>query len=164
VRRGVTVGCGGGSYCRDNPVTRAQMAVFLLKAKHAQGYVPPPCSGTFSDVSCPSNFADWIERLAGEGITGGCGGGRYCPDAPVTRAQMAVFLLKTEHGSAYVPPPCAGEFGDVACPSTFADWIERLAVEGVTGGCGSGNYCPQTASTRGQMAVFLAKALGSQWP
>ncbi len=160
VRRGVTVGCGGGSYCRDDPVTRAQMAVFLLKAKHPPGYVPPPCTGVFSDVPCPSDLAGWIEQLAAEGITGGCGGGHYCPGAAVTRQQMAVFLLKTEHGSSYTPPACSGAFSDVACPSLFADWIEQLAAEEVTGGCGGGNYCPQSASTRGQMAVFLAKALG----
>ena len=164
VRRGVTVGCGGGNYCRDNPVTRAQMAVFLMKAKHAPGYVPPPCTGVFSDVACPSPFADWIEQLAAEGITGGCGGGDYCPASPVTRQQMAVFLLKTEHGSAYTPPVCTGAFSDVTCPSLFADWIEQLAAEDMTGGCGGGNYCPLSASTRGQMAVFLAKALGLQWP
>ena len=35
------------------------------------------------------------EQLASEGITGGCGTGIYCPDADVTRAQMAVFLVKT---------------------------------------------------------------------
>jgi hypothetical protein len=50
----------------------------------------------------------------------------------------------------------------VACPSLFADWIERLAAEGVTGGCGGGNFCPATASTRGQMAVFLTKTFQLQ--
>ena len=55
---------------------------------------------------------------------------------------MAVFLLKAKHGSSYVPPPCNGEFADVTCPSTFADWIEQLAAESITGGCGGGNYCP----------------------
>ena len=37
--------------------------------------------------------------LAAEGITGGCGGGYYCPGNPVTRDQMAVFLLRAKHGS-----------------------------------------------------------------
>jgi hypothetical protein len=70
---------------------------------------------------------------------------------------MAVFLLKAEHGPSYTPPPCSGDFGDVQCPSTFADWIEQLAAEGITGGCGNGNYCPLNPNTRGQMAVFLVK-------
>jgi hypothetical protein len=71
------------------------MSAFLLKAKYGSGYVPPACAGVFSDVACPSQFAAWIERLAAEGITAGCGGGKYCPADPNTRGQMAVFLTKT---------------------------------------------------------------------
>ena len=70
---------------------------------------------------------------------------------------MAAFLLKAKHGPNYVPPACAGTFGDVTCPSPFADWIERLASEQITGGCGGGNYCPLNNVTRGQMATFVAK-------
>jgi hypothetical protein len=155
---GVTGGCGGGNYCPGNNVTRAQMAVFLLKAKYGPWWVPPPATGTvFLDVPLNGFAAAWIEELFHEGITGGCGGGNYCPNNPVTRQQMAVFLLKTEHGSSYVPPACTGIFGDVACPSTFANWIEQLFHENITSGCGGGNYCPASNVTRGQMAVFIVK-------
>jgi len=159
---GITTGCGGGNYCPGNSVTRAQMAVFLLKSEHGSRYVPPPCTGIFPDVACPSQFADWIERLSAEGITSGCGSGNYCPDAAVTRQQMAVFLLKTKNGSAYVPNACTGLFGDVACPSLFADWIEDLYNQQITGGCQVSPllYCPTNANTRGQMAVFLVKTFG----
>ena len=158
VANGITAGVGGGLYGVAQSTLRQQMAVFLLKSKFGVCYVPPPCTGIFPDVPCSSNFAPWIEALAAEGITGGCGGGNYCPGNPVRRDQMAVFLLKAEHGSSYVPPPCTGVFLDVPCPSTFADWIEQLAAENITGGCGGGNYCPLTAVTRGQMAAFLVKA------
>jgi hypothetical protein len=136
------------------------MAVFLLKARHNKGYsVPPPCTGVFADVPCPSAFADWIEELAAEGITGGCGGGNYCPSAAVTRQQMAVFLLKALEGSGFVPPPCSGVFTDVPCPGLFADWVEQIYASGITGGCSANplKYCPGSAVTRGQMAVFLTK-------
>ena len=160
-RRGVTAGCTGGNYCVDNPVTRAQMAVFLIKAKYNLSLVPPPATGTlFADVPAGSFAADWIEQLANEGITGGCGGGNYCPDDPVTREQMAVFLLKSKHGALYVPPPATGVFADVPAGRPFAPWIEQLAAEGITGGCGGGNYCPNNPVTRGQMAVFLSKTFG----
>ncbi|HYX20245.1 MAG TPA: S-layer homology domain-containing protein [Thermoanaerobaculia bacterium] len=162
VSNGITVGVGGGNYGVNAPTLRQQMAVFILKAKHGLCYTPPPCIGMFGDVPCSSNFAPWIEAMANEGITGGCGGGNFCPTNPVRRDQMAVFLLKGEHGSSYVPPACQGIFGDVACPSTFADWIEQLSAEGITGGCGGGNYCPASASTRGQMAVFLTKTFHLQ--
>jgi hypothetical protein len=157
VSNAITAGVGGGFYGVDAPTLRQQMAVFLLKGKHGICYTPPPCSGTFADVPCPSTFANWIEALAAEGITGGCGGGNYCPQSPVRRDQMAVFLLKAEHGSSYLPPDCMGTFADVPCPSTFANWIEQLAAENITGGCGGGNYCPSSNNTRGQMAVFITK-------
>ncbi len=158
---GITGGCAGGGYCPDSSVTRAQMAVFLMKSKRGAQNQPPASTGTvFADVPANNPFSPWIEQLAGFRITGGCGGGDYCPNSPVTRAQMAVFLLKAEHGSAYTPPACSGIFGDVACPSQFADWIEQLAAEGITGGCGGGNYCPNNPVTRGQMAVFLVKTFG----
>ncbi len=159
-REGITAGCAAGSYCPDGAVTRAQMAVFLLKSEHGAAYVPPPCTGLFADVACASMFADWIEQLAAEGITAGCGGGDYCPASPVTRAQMAVFLLKAKYGAGYQPPECAGVFGDVACPGLFASWIEQLASEKITGGCGGGSYCPDDPNTRGQMSVFLVKTFG----
>jgi uncharacterized repeat protein (TIGR03803 family) len=144
-------------YCPNAFVRRDQMAVFLLKTEHGAAHVPPACQGVFPDVACPGLFADWIEELAAEGISAGCGGGNYCPLSPVTREQMAVFLLKTEHGPAHTPPACTGVFPDVPCPSLFAPWIEELAAEGVTGGCGGGDYCPSSPVTRAQMAAFLLK-------
>ncbi len=156
---GVTGGCGGTGYCPGNPALRKQMAVFLLKARYGAAYVPPPAVGIFADVPQPDLFAPWIEDLYSRGITGGCSAVplNYCPDNTVLRQQMAVFLLKTLDGSAYTPPVCAGIFGDVACPSTFANWIEELSNRAITVGCGGGNFCPAAPNTRGQMAVFLTK-------
>jgi len=162
VTNGVATGIGGANFGVDASTLRQQMAIYLLKAKNGVCYAPPPCTGVFADVPCPGQFADWIEALAAEGITGGCGGGNYCPSSPVRRDQMAVFLLKALKGAAYVPAACNGVFGDVPCPSLFADWIEQLAADGVTAGCGGGNYCPQNPNTAGQMAVFLTKTFGLQ--
>ena len=162
----VTGGCAGGGYCPGNPVTRAQMAVFLLKAKFGSAHIPPPCTGTvFTDVPCTGDpFDPWIEELAGLEITGGCGPDIYCPGNPVTRQQMAVFLLKAFEGSAYIPPNCAGIFDDVPCtPGTgFSDWIEELFNRSITGGCSMVPplYCPTDPNNRGQMAVFLVKTFG----
>ncbi len=161
VRSGVTAGCSGGNYCVDNAVTRAQMAVFMTKAKYRLSLVPAPASGTlFADVPPGSFAADFIEQIAKEGVTGGCGSGNYCPSNAVTRRQMAVFLLKSKHGALFVPPPATGVFTDVPAADTFAPWIEELAAEGITGGCGANTYCPDNPVTRGQMAVFLAKTFG----
>jgi hypothetical protein len=98
-REGITSGCSRNParYCPGTGVTRAQMAVFLLRAEHGAGYEPPAATGTmFTDVSATHPFAKWIEQLAREGITEGCSASpsRYCPDALVTRGQMAVFLVR----------------------------------------------------------------------
>ncbi len=63
-------------------------------------YVPPSCAGNvFADVTCSTPFDAWIEQYAADEITGGCGGGLYCPNSPVTRAQMAVFVEKAMRGT-----------------------------------------------------------------
>jgi len=159
---GITGGCSTVplNYCPDNTVTRAQMAVFLLKGMHGSSYTPPAVGAStgFTDVATDYWAAAWIKQLAAEGITGGCGAGVYCPDAKVTRAQMAVFLLKAKHGSAYTPPTATGVFTDVPVGYWADKWIEQLASEGITGGCGAGIYCPDADVTRAQMAVFLVKA------
>jgi len=165
-RNGVTAGCGGGNYCGIAPVTRAQMAVFLLKAEHGSAFVPPSCTGLFTDVPCPGAFAvDWIEQLSLEGITGGCGGTNFCPSNPVRRDQMAVFLLKASLGSDYTPPAATGTiFADVPVTAFAADWIENLYTRGVTGGCLTNplRYCPGNTNNRQQMAVFITKTFGLQ--
>jgi uncharacterized protein (DUF1800 family) len=161
IRDGITSGCGGGNYCPNSSVTRAQMAVFLLRAEHGSAYVPPAATGTvFADVHQGDFAADWIEQLYTEGITGGCLIGTppsYCPTSSVTRGQMAAFLLKIYHGTGYAPPAATGVFSDVPPSLQLAPWIEELARLYVTSGCGGTQYCPNNPVTRGQMAVFLAK-------
>ena len=156
---GITSGCGATTYCPDSTVTRAQMAVFLLKGMHGTSYTPPPVGGStgFTDVALGYWAAAWIKQLAAEGITSGCGIGTYCPEATVTRAQMAIFLLKAKHGSAYLPANASGVFTDVPVGYWADKWIEQLASEGITSGCGVGVYCPDVSATRAQMAVFLVK-------
>ena len=158
---GVTSGCSTSPlmYCPETVVTRAQMAVFLLRGEHGSAYVPPAVgSGTgFTDVPADYWAAAWIKQLAAEGITSGCGPSLYCPETSVTRDQMAVFLLRAEHGASYTPPPATGVFTDVPTTHWAAPWIEQLAAEGITGGCGVDTYCPSTPVTRAQMAVFLVR-------
>jgi hypothetical protein len=135
------------------------MAVFLLRGKYGSSYSPPAASGNmFNDVSSDYWAAAWIEQLAREGITQGCGNNYYCPEANVTRDQMAVFLLRAKYGGSYAPPVARGTmFVDVPASYWAAAWIEQLVTEGITAGCGSGNYCPALPVTRDQMAVFLVR-------
>ncbi len=155
---GITAGCGNGNYCPDDPISRGQMAVFLVTSL---GQLPVQCTGRFIDVPVGHLFCGFIEQLFEGGITGGCDliGGTFCPDEPVTRGQMAVFI---ESALGNPPNTCAGSrFTDitgVTVGATFCGFIERLAEDGITGGCTPTTFCPNDPVTRAQMAVFLVAA------
>ncbi|MEA3292471.1 MAG: S-layer homology domain-containing protein [Pseudomonadota bacterium] len=157
---GVTDGCGGDNYCPNGIVTRSQIAVLLVKALKGADFVPPAPTGLFNDVPSASPFAPWIEQLAAEGITEGCGNNNYCPDDTVTRAQMAVFIIKAIKGPGFVLPAATGLFIDVPSTSPYAPWVEQLATDGLTEGCGNSVFCPHEVMTRAQLAVFVARAFG----
>ena len=157
-RAGITSGCGNGNYCPSASVSRAQMAVFLERGINGSDFSPPPASGNiFLDVAANDYAAGFIEQLFVDGITAGCGSNNYCADDAVTRAEMAVFLLRAKYGAGYVPPTPVGVFSDVDLSYWAVSWIEQLAAEGITNGCGDGNYCPDDRVTRAQMAVFLVR-------
>ncbi len=155
---GITGGCAPQRFCPTDRVTRGQMAAFLTRALN----LTATSSIHFSDVPASHPFATHINKLATAGITGGCGGGRYCPSTSVTRGQMAAFLTRAFDLTA----TSSIHFSDVPSSHPFALAINRLATAGITGGCGGGRYCPSAAVTRGQMAAFLQRALGLApiWP
>jgi CSLREA domain-containing protein len=160
---GITGGCASTPliYCPESTVTRAQMAIFLLRGIHGSSYNPPAVGSStgFSDVPPSYWAAAWIKQLAAEGVTGGCGIGIYCPEGAVTRAQMAVFLLRSKHGASYNPPAVGSGTGFSDVPPSYwaAAWIKQLVAEGITTGCSVSNYCPEAPVTRAQMAVFLVR-------
>ena len=122
----------------------------------------PACTTPiFNDVPASNPFCRWIEELARRGVVGGCGGGNYCPTQPVTREQMAVFVLRTLD-PALSPPNCAPPnlYLDVPETSPFCRWIEELTNRAVVSGCGGGNYCPTGPVTREQMGVFISATFG----
>ena len=145
---------------------RSRTGILPRSRWRALSFSPPPATGTvFPDVPASNIYAPWIEELQRQGLTAGCGGGNYCPDAPVTRAQMAVFLLNTAYGPGYAPPPETGAvFDDVPIGSFAAAWIEDLVARGITAGCSAAPplYCPSSSITRGQMATFVVKAFNLQ--
>ena len=156
---GITTGCGILlQFCPEDPVTRAQMAIFLERGMNGWAYTPPAATGlVFWDVLTSTWAADWIENLYADGITTGCGGGKYCPGSNVTRAEMAKFLLLAKHGSTYTPPAVGTStgFADVSTSHWAAAWIKQLAAEGITTIPAGGNYLPESLVTRAEMAKFL---------
>jgi len=156
----ITRGCNppyNTLFCPDQTVTRGQMAAFLVRAL---GYADAPDAGFVDTVG--HIFENDINKLAAAGVTRGCnpaeGNTRYCPNDPVTRGQMAAFLVRafgySDIGSI--------SFVDIA-DSVFEQNILQLATAGVTRGCnpadGNTRYCPNDPVTRGQMAAFLHRAM-----
>lgn len=150
---GLTSGCDavGPRYCPAQPVTRAQMATFLVN-----GFgVPASPLDAFADDN-GSVHEPAINALAAAGITLGCDVAAYCPAGPVTRAQMAGFLARTMGLSI---PDGIDTFTDDD-GSLFEPAIEALAAAGLTSGCTAPElFCPSLPVTRAQMASFLARAL-----
>ncbi|HET8646140.1 MAG TPA: S-layer homology domain-containing protein, partial [Vicinamibacteria bacterium] len=115
---------------------------------------------SFTDVTAASGFYRFVETIFHRGVTGGCGTDIYCPASSTTREQMAPFVLVAKEGAGYNPPACGTPvFSDVPASSPFCKFIEELARRGVVTGCGGGLYCPQSAVTREQMAVFALRTL-----
>lgn len=151
---GITAGCNaeGDEYCPEDPVTRGQMATFLVRALD----LPTTPTDYFHDDT-GSAHEDAINALAAAGMTNGCDAASYCPDDPVSRAQMATFLAR----ALDLGPVGTDQFDDDD-GSTHESAINALAVAGVTSGCDAGvrSYCPGQNVNRAQMASFIARALG----
>jgi hypothetical protein len=156
VHHGITGGCTSTTYCPGSPTTREQVAVLLLVAREGRAYTPPACTTPiFTDVPASSPFCPWIEEIARRGVVNGCSGGMYCPAAPASREQMAVFVLLTKE-PGITPPACGSPiFADVPASSPFCRWIEELTRRSIVTGCGGGNYCPARPVTREEMGVFI---------
>jgi hypothetical protein len=156
----ITAGCGGGDYCPNTIVTRDQMAIFIVRMIFNGDNFPPASSVPyFNDVTPQSSYAfPWIQKLYELGITGGCGDGDYCPTTQVTRDQMAIFIVRGRYGATTQFTPALTQYFTDVPPTYFAyPWIERMAEDNITGGCGPGIYCPTSSVTRGSMAIFVMR-------
>ena len=150
--------CGEERFCPREDMKRWVMAVWLVRA--LDGQEPPAVEDPrFDDVNSDAWWLPHAERLAELGVTAGCKTEplRFCPDEPVTRAQMATLLVRAFN----LDPAQPAGFEDTH-DNTHADTIDALAAAGVTAGCTTDplNYCPRKPVTRAQMATFLARALG----
>ena len=168
VASGLTSGCGDSNFCPGMTTPRAQMAVLLLRAKFGSDYIPNLAIGLFDDLEPDYWAINWIEDLYVEGLTAGCALDplRYCPEESVTRAEMAIFLLRAKYGIDYLPPIAEGLFSDMEGFTWAVDWIEALYQEGITSGCSLEplRYCPEKPITRAELAVFLARAFNFPMP
>lgn len=157
---GITVGCSDrGEYCPEDPVTREQMATFLARALN----LGPAEDDYFSDDS-ESPFEDAINRIAEADITSGCNppdNDQFCPDRPVSREEMATFMVR----AFGLDDPDQWDLFVDDDGSVHERNIDRLGHARITVGCNppdNDEFCPRDDVTRGQMAVFLTRAIPLQ--
>ena len=162
---GITQGCSVSPplYCPDSPVLRSEMAVFLERAIRGSSFQPPQVSGIFVDVPPDYWASGWIEQFFNDGITQGCSVSPallYCPNNLISRAEMAVLILKATKGNDFSPPPATGTFADVPISYWAADWIEELYRQNITTGCSANplKFCPDGTVSRAEMAAFLVRS------
>lgn len=155
--RGITLGCNppeNDRFCPHDTVTRGQMAAFITRVMGLEGSSP----STHADAR-GHTFEKSISAIAAAGITKGCNPPKndmFCPDAPVTRGQMAAFIARAKN----LAPGSGSDFID-SKGHTFESSIRAIASAGITHGCNPPNndkFCPDTRVTRGQMAAFLVRA------
>jgi hypothetical protein len=114
----------------------------------------------FGDV--PSGYwaFTYIDAIYNAGVTVGCGTSNgvlnYCPSNDVTRGQMAAFIIRALYGESF-QYTSAPYFSDVDASNPFFKYVQKMKDQGITAGCGNGNYCPDDNVTREQMAAFLVR-------
>lgn len=151
---GITSGTSADLFSPSAPCTRAQMVTFLWRAAGS-----PNVGGalTFTDVADSAYYAPAVRWAASVGVTSGTGAGRFSPDDPCTRGQMAAFLYRWQQS-----PAASGSnpFADVVDSDYYYAAVLWAYQKGVTQGVSASAFAPSAPCTRGQMAMFLYQLKG----
>ncbi|HTR02272.1 MAG TPA: carboxypeptidase regulatory-like domain-containing protein [Thermoanaerobaculia bacterium] len=154
------------------PGLRQAQFTFTTDTPNPLPPVPLSLVVKFLDVPDNNQFQSYIYAAAGAGVMIGgppsCPQGvlYFCPSGVVSRADMAGYLFRAIHGSQTPPPVYQNIFTDVTFNQYNSFYIQGIYDDHITAGCGDGTtYCPDSANTRAQMAVFIWKGLyGDQAP
>ena len=152
VEQGITSGTSDTTFSPNVSCTRAQMVTFLWRAS---GTPEIGTTSPFSDVSADAYYYDAVLWAVEQGITGGTGGGKFSPDTPCTRAQMATFLWRA-NGSTEVTGTTP--FSDVSAETYYYNAVLWAYEQNITNGTGGGKFSPDATCTRAQMVQMLKNA------
>ena len=152
VEQGITSGTSDTTFSPNVSCTRAQMVTFLWRAS---GTPEIGTTSPFSDVSADAYYYDAVLWAVKQGITGGTGNGKFSPDAPCTRAQMATFLWRV-NGSPKVTGTTP--FSDVSAGTYYCNAVLWAYEQNITNGTGGGKFSPDAPCTRAQMVQMLKNA------
>jgi S-layer homology domain len=162
ITSGSGTGNGGLAFnvsANNGPARLATIALGNLAYAVMEG--GSPASQFFNDVPTSDPYFDYVSLMNTDGITAGCSTSPslYCPNTPVTRAQMSVFIVAAINRAlgtslTYTQTPY---FQDVPSTSTYFPFVQRIKDLGITAGCSTSPalFCPDDSISQGQMAVFM---------
>ncbi|MBN1267053.1 MAG: hypothetical protein JXA25_16295 [Anaerolineales bacterium] len=143
-------------FCPQAVVTRADFAHFLVLALHGPQVNLPAAANRFTDLPPDHWVSPWVEQLAQDGLQLECSPGLFCPDLPVTRAEMAALLADAFFlPESNNPGPASGLFYDLPANHPLASRVEQMVQLAKTGGCSETEYCPDKEITRAELAFAL---------
>jgi hypothetical protein len=152
-------------FCPEDATTRATMALYIIRALYGGDSFTYRTQPYFTDVPATHPQFPHIQKMRELGYTAGCTATTYCPNDPVTRGQMAAFIVRTKLQRRFdqtITFPTVPFFTDVPVDDIFFGYIQKMKELGVTSGCTETAFCPWNTNTRGQMAVFVVRALLTQ--
>lgn len=157
-RFGITVGCREAplAYCPGETTTQAQMAAFVIRALLGENFVYPT-TPYFTDMPATNSLFRYVQKMRDLGIHTGCSATQFCPNALVTRGQMATYVARALFGETF-SFPTAQRFSDIPASHSLFPYVQKIWDLGVTQGCSASSYCPEDLVTREQMAAFLSRA------
>jgi hypothetical protein len=152
----------GLDYCDSDPSLSPGLTMFDSFGDHqfnTVGSITPP-------ANVPCGYAYNAAALGYQLVANQGHQLSFVLNIPVNAGTIKFRGVEVLYRLAVSPAPGAATFNDVPTGHPFFQYIEALAASGITGGCQASPplYCPDAPLTRGQMAVFLAKALGLHWP
>lgn len=161
-QKGIGTFCSPGNFCPEAITTRGEMAVLLVRAFLGTDSFSNAATPYFEDVPASNPYFRYVQKLKELGLTVGCSTtpARYCVADGVTRGQIALFLTRMLYGPSfsYTAKPY---FTDVSPANPVFAGVQKLRDLGITSGCTTTEYCEGAPNTRGQIAVFLVRALYS---
>jgi hypothetical protein len=161
--KSITTGCAPGLYCPAMLLSRAQMAVFIVRSLYGGDNFTASSTPYFDDVPTDYFAFQAIQKLKELGITSGCTATSFCPEMTVSRDQAAVLLIRARYGASANPfAPPTPYFVDVPADYWAFSQVQRLKLDRITNGCATNLFCPPSPVTRGDMAIFLMRAIFNQ--
>lgn len=157
--KGLMSGVGGGSFSPGQPTTRGMLVTILYRMEGEPEYEN---TGTirFTDVNDDAWYAKGVYWAAENGIVKGVGDGRYLPEDPVTREQMAAIFHRYAGYKGY-DVTAQGDLSAFTDAASVGDWAREALIWAVDkeliNGMGDGTVNPRGTATRAQTAAILMR-------